>query len=108
MREAEVELVWLLAKGLQVVEENRQALRIGGAAGAPWRGFSQEIWEERGQLHWPPGWCLCLALCNAGAAAGLECCPPTVPASPPPNFRPGHLAHTWLLLGKPRLAARVV
>lgn len=61
MSKAEVELVWLLAKGLQVVEEYRQSLRMG-AGGAPWRGFSQESWEERGQLCWPLGWCLCLAL----------------------------------------------
>lgn len=60
MNEAEVELLWLLAKGFHVVAEYKQALRIW--AGAPWRGFSQEIWEERGQLHWPLGWCLCLAL----------------------------------------------
>lgn len=50
------------------------------------------------------GWCLCSA---AGALVrgqqGLECCPPRGPA---PHFRPGHLAHTWLLLGKPLLAAR--
>lgn len=57
---AEVELVWLLAKGLQVVEECKQALG-SCTGGAPWRGFSQEIWEERGQLHWWMGWCLCLA-----------------------------------------------
>lgn len=35
---------------------------------------------------------------------GLECCPLRGPA---PHFRPGHLAHTWLLLGKLLLAARV-
>lgn len=103
---AEVEKEWLLSKGLRVPRRGREGGEDLVLEGAPLQGLlDEETWEERGWLP-PPPCCwdgACVPPAGVGAAS-LECCPPCGPA---PHFRPGHLAHTWLLLGKPLLAARV-
>lgn len=93
-------------RGSKFLEEGRREGEDLVLEGAPLQGLlDEETWEERGWLPPPPGcWDgACVPPAGVGAAS-LECCPPCGPA---PHFRPGHLAHTWLLLGKPLLAARV-
>lgn len=98
-----METEWLQSKGSRFLGEGERGLVLEGA---PLKGLlCEETWEERGWLS-PPPYCwdgACAQSAGVGAAS-LECCPPRGPA---PNFRPGHLAHTWLLLVKLLLAARV-
>lgn len=88
--EAEVEQEWLQAKGLCVLKEQGGSESGESPEGAWVRRSGKSVGARL-----PHCWC---------GGRRLECRPPPSPA---PHFRPGHLAHTWLLLGKLLLAARV-